>query len=516
MRLFPIHKRTKVLFVTPEAAPYAKAGGLGEVMYALPQALFRIGADVRIIMPRHASLDAVRFPLRTVVEGIRVGTGADGTKESEPKQILCNVLRHVRPKGEDGVEVYFLENAEYFEKRSNIYGYTDDVVRWNLLCKGTLEFLLRHDWIPDVIVCSDWQCGFLPNYLETEYRVYPRLRGIASVFAIHNLYFQGMFDHRYVNETDFDDGQSPLPPFFSPRLEKMNGMRRGILFADRIVVVSPNYAKEIMTPEYGEGLHDLLQERRLRVHGILNGINYDDFNPETDPNLRRNFSVRTIDERRENKEELRRRFGLADTPDRPLFAIVSRLVEQKGFDLLMPVADALLNELRFQLVVVGSGDSKYMGFFKDLAARFPGQVAAHLQFDAVLPRLIFAGADIFLMPSKYEPCGLTQMEAMRYGAIPIVRRTGGLADSVENFDPRTGRGTGFVFEKYDPFSLAVAATRACENWRNKDAWKSLMRQAMHADFSWGKSAYEYLRLFDEAVRYRSRANDDVSMAARVL
>lgn len=488
-------------------------------MYALPNALRGLGADVRLVMPRHASIDTERFPLKPVVEGIRIETGADGTKDGEPKHIVCNVLRWAHPKDDDRdyVETYFLENAEYFEKRSNIYGYTDDAIRWNLLCKGTLDFLLRYDWMPDVIVCSDWQCGFLPNYLATEYAAYPRLKHVATVFAIHNLYFQGMFDHRFVNETDFDDGQSPLPPFFSPRLEKMNGMRRGILSADQIVTVSPNYAKEIMTPEYGEGLADLLQERRFRVHGILNGINYDDFNPETDPNVKRNFSIKRIGAREENKKELRRRFGLADEPNRPIFAIVSRLVEQKGFDLLMPVCDALLNELRFQLVVVGSGDSKYMGFFKDLAGRFPGQVSTHLQFDTVLPRLVFAGADVLLMPSKYEPCGLAQMEAMRYGTIPIVRKTGGLIDSVENFDPGTGKGTGFVFEKFDPFSFAVAVTRACENWGNTEAWRSLVRQAMSADFSWSKSASQYLALFEEAVRYHERAQGDAEgITVRVL
>ena len=512
MPLFSFSKKRKVLFVASEAAPFAKAGGLGEVMYALPSALLSLGVDVRLMIPKHSGNNTTRFLPRPIVEGLRVATGSDGTKDDEPKQLICNVWQYVPQDDEKDscVETYFLENAEYFEKRSNIYGYTDDVIRWNLLCKGTLEFLLKHDWMPDVIVCADWQCGFLPNYLATTYKAYPQLKRIATVFAIHNLYFQGMFDHRFVNEMDADDGQSPLPPFFNPRLGKINAMRRGILYADEIVTVSPNYAKEIMTKEYGEGLTDLLLERRFRVHGILNGINYADYDPATDPNVKQNYSLKHIAARRENKRELQKRFGLKEDLDAPIIAIVSRLVEQKGFDLLLPVADSLLQELGFQLVVVGSGDSKFMGFFKELAGRFPGQVSTHLQFDSVLPRLVYAGADMILVPSKYEPCGLTQMEALRYGAIPIVRKTGGLIDSVVNYDPKTRKGTGFVFEKYDPFSLAVVITRACENYGNKEVWQLIERQAMSADFSWSKSASGYASLFEEAIRYHEQEIKDSS------
>jgi starch synthase len=311
-----------------------------------------------------------------------------------------------------------------------------------------------------------------------------------------------MFDHRYVPELDYDDGQSPIPAFFDPRIYKINGMRRGIMYSDKISTVSPTYSKEIMTKDYGELLDELLQERRAHISGVLNGIDYESLNPETDVNLVSNYNYKNLDNRVKNKLELQARFNLPQDKDIPVFSIASRFVEQKGFDLFFEILEPVIRELKIQLIILGSGDAKYMGYFKELAEKLPKQVSAHLNFDTTLPRLIFGGADIILIPSKFEPCGLTQIEAMRYGVIPIVRKTGGLADSVTDFNPTTGKGTGFTFDNFDSLSLALTIARAFELYKDKTLWRKIQRQAMEQDFSWTKSAKEYSKIFTKALAYR--------------
>lgn len=500
--LFERSNKKKVLFVAPEAAPFVKAGGLGEVAFALPRALEALGYDVRIMVPLYAGIDKEKFNLKMIHKGLEVPTGVERETETEPAHLICNVKKYTSKSTANRMPVtaYFLENQEYYEKRSNVYGYSDDPVRWNLLCRGVLEFFrLTDDWTPEVIISNDWQTGFLPNYLRTVYKDDPRLSKIATIFVIHNLYYQGMFDHRYVADLDYDAGQSEIPSFFDPRINKINGMRRGIMYSDKICTVSPTYSREIMTNDYGELLDDLLKEKRAHVSGILNGIDYDKANPETDINLVSNYNYKTLEVRIKNKLELQARFNLPQNKEVPLFCIISRFVEQKGFDLFFNVLESIIRELKIQLVILGSGDAKYMGYFNELTEKLPGQVSAHLNFDATLPGLILGGSDIMLIPSKFEPCGLTQIEAMRYGVIPIVRKTGGLADSVIDYNPKTGNGTGFVFENFDSLSLVIAITRAYENYKNKPVWKKIQRQAMMQDFSWLKSAQEYAKLINKAI-----------------
>ena len=501
--LFNKNKK-KILFVAPEAAPFIKAGGLGEVVFALPRALEQIGYDVRVMVPLYAGVDTDKFQLNMELQGLEVPTESTSDNQNEPSHLICNVKKYI-PKDDNGhttTVTYFLENQEYYESRSNVYGYGDDVVRWNLLCRGTLEFLrLTDDWTPDVIVANDWQTGFLPNYLKTTYKNDKKLSKIATVFIIHNLYYQSMFDHRYVSELDYDDGQSLIPSFYDQRIYKINGMRRGIMYSDKISTVSPTYAREIMTEDYGELLNNLLQERRAHVSGVLNGLDYQSLNPETDVNLVANYNYKNIEDREKNKLELQARFNLPQNKDTPLFCVVSRFVEQKGFDLFMDILEPVIKELKIQLIILGSGDAKYMGFFKELVEKLPEQVSAHLNYDNTLPRLIFGGADIILIPSKFEPCGLSQIEAMRYGVIPIVRKTGGLADSVTDFNPDTGKGTGFVFDNYDALSLVLTIARAVENYKNKSLWKKIQKQAMQEDFSWTKSALEYSKIISKAITY---------------
>jgi starch synthase len=420
--------KLKVLFVGSEASPFVKVGGLASVMYSLPKALSELGHDARVMIPRYLSIDDSTFHLKMEHEHLKVPTG--NTSDEGAPYLECNVKRC----DTDGstVTTYFLENMEYYEQRANVYGYADDPIRFSLLSRGTLEFIRQSSWIPDVIVSLDWQTGLIPNYIKTIYREDPILSKISTVFSIHNLFYQSTFDHHFVSEMDFDDGQSAIPGFNNLRLENLNMMRRGIMYADAINTVSPNYAREIMTKDYGEMLDDLLRERRAVLTGILNGIDYDVFNPEDDSYISHKYSVDNLNRRQANKAVLQERFGLEVNKDAFIIASVGRLSKQKGLDLLFNITDLLLQELPVQLVVVGEGESEIMTFFQEIEKSNKGKVGVHLKFDPVLPHLVFAGADVVLVPSRFEPCGLVQMEAMRMGCIPIVRKTGGLADSVED------------------------------------------------------------------------------------
>ncbi len=494
----------KVLFVASEAAPYMKVGGLGEVMYSLPRALNRMCHDARVFIPRYASIDMDKFPMAMIMEGLRVPSGVE-----EP--IICNIksgLAHKHDLSEPAI-TYFLENMEYYEKRANVYGYDDDAARWALLSRGALEFVRAHnEWRPDIIVACDWQGGLLANFIHVNYKNDPILSKIPVVFSIHNLQYQGMFDHRLVSEMDYDDGKSEIPAINDSRMLKLSFMRRGIMHSDVINTVSPTYAKEITTPDYGEYLEGLLSERRSRLFGILNGIDYVTNNPETDSFVEQHYTFKKINERAKNKKVLRQKFNLPepehDRNNPPIIAIVSRLSEQKGLDLVMEAIEPLINSSDIQFIILGTGESKYISYFQELDKKYPN-VAAHLSYDNVLPHLIYAGADMILIPSHFEPCGLTQMEAMRYGAVPIVRRTGGLADSVEDYNPITDTGTGFVFVRYDSYALFGAIIRAIEIYKFQKIWQGIQKRAMSSDFTWEKSAREYEKLFEKAAGFHAQS-----------
>jgi len=487
-------KPLKVLFVAAEVFPYAQVGGLGMAIFSLTRALKKLGIDCRIFMPKYGKIDEKKYPLEIVLKGLKVPTD----EEAEEKKFLyCNVKKYF-PKEID-CPIYFLENREYYEKRSNVYGYSDDPIRFVLLSRGAIEFLRISDWTPDVINCSDWHTGALPNYLKTNYKNDPILSKIKIIFSIHNLSHQGIFDHRFVSELDFDDGKSPISSFFSERLLKQNFMRRGIIYSDLVNTVSETYSREILTPEYGEKLEDLLKEVRTKIFGILNGLDYQELNPETDKLIQVNFSLRNLKKRILNKIHLQKEFNLEVSQDIPILGMVGRLEEQKGIDLFFPILEILLSDFNCQFVIVGGGEAKYRSFFEEIDKKFPKKIGCHLMSDLTLARHIFAGSDIFLMPSKFEPCGITQMEAMRYGLIPVVRKTGGLADTVEDFDPIKNTGTGFVFEKFSSHAFFGAIVRALETFKHKKIWLRLIKRAMATDFSWEASAKKYLELYKRAI-----------------
>ena len=494
MKILSRKPKYKILFVASEAAPFVKVGGLGEIMHSLPKAMRELGYDARVMVPKYATIDTENLPIHLEYRGLELER-----ENNDPHRLLVsNVLKH---EGEDGAVTYFLENMEYYEKRANVYGYSDDTVRWVLLSRGVLEFVKVSDWKPDIIVASDWQTGFISNMMHTEYKDDLVISKIADVFCIHNLKHQGTFDPSLVSEMDFDAAQSPIPDFFDARMKYMNGMRRGIKYADAIITVSPTYAKEIMTEEFGEKLDKLLSERKERMFGILNGIDVESFNPQTDETLAVNYSSDKLGDRQENKVALQKQFGLPVDKEKFVVGMVTRITGQKGFDLLEKNLEQLFESLDFQFVIVGEGESKYRKIVEDLKIKYPDRIGTHFTFDSTLPRLIFGGADVVLIPSKYEPSGLVQLEAMRYGCIPIVRKVGGLADSVEDFNPKNNTGTGFVFEKYDPLALTITFIRAFEIFKQKREWTKLMKRAMAKDFSWKKSAKEYVKIFNLAVKF---------------
>ncbi len=495
--------KLKILFVTTEEAPFAKVGGLGEVMYSLPRALVELGHDARVIIPAYDSIIQNEKVISLIQEDIGVPT----MPENKGERISCNVSMYERngdPRSP--ATTYFLENQEYYGSRSNVYGYKDDALRFVLLCRGTLEFLAESDWMPDVVVSTDWMTGFLPNLLKTDYKEYRQFKKLSTVLSIHNLESQGpLRHHRFIPESERDDGHGSLPAFSDPRLEHVNAMRRGILYADAINTVSPRYAEEIMTEEFGEELDGLLREKRGQLFGILNGIDYEKNDPADDPLLARTFSPQKLQLRAENKAALQKRFGLELEEKIFVMGIVSRLTPQKGFDLLEPVIGDFLALSGAQLIVLGEGDPEIMSFFSELEEKYPRQVRAHLKFDADLPHLIFAGADVTLVPSHFEPSGLIQMEAMHYGAIPIAHGIGGLADTIDDFSPETGKGTGFLFREPNATALLIAIVRAYEDWQHKRVWPKIQRTAMEKDFSWLRSAKEYEKLFKISIAVRKKS-----------
>jgi starch synthase len=481
-------KKLNILFVGAEAAPFAKAGGLGEVLFSLPLALKRLGQDARVFIPRYGTIDLKKYNLEMEIEGLKVPTGEEGPNE----YLICNVKKYI---GEDAPPTYFLENMEYYEKRANVYGYADDHIRWALLCRGVLEFLKKSSWVPEIIVCSDWHTGLVPNYLKTTYRKDETLSKIKTVLIIHNILYQGMCDFRFLPETERDNGREPIPPFFSERLAKLNWMLRGIIYSDLIVAVSKTYAKEILTPEFGMGLEKVLNEHRVKLHGIINGIDYKNYDPKTNPYIPQHYSVNSVEKKVKNKPPLQKRFGLKEDENIFLIGMPARLTEQKGFDLIEKIIEKVLKYLPLQLIFLGDGEARYKEMLKKAKEKFPEKIGFLFEFERKLPHLIYAGCDAILIPSKFEPCGIVQMEAMRYGAIPIARKTGGLADTIENFDPQKEEGTGFLFKAYEPYALFATICKAQTVFQIKRIWKKIVKLAMAQDFSWENSAKEYLNLF---------------------
>ncbi|ACX51603.1 glycogen/starch synthase, ADP-glucose type [Ammonifex degensii KC4] len=486
----------KILFVASEAVPFAKVGGLADVAGSLPKAL-AVGPDerhndVRLVIPYYKNIEDTSYLMDFPVP-------LDGRLET---CVLRQGKIEAHYRGEyRSLPVYFIGNYHYFW-RDGIYAFPDDAERYAFFCWAVLEMLPRLNWQPDIIHCNDWQTGPIPLLLHTHYQGHPFYQRTATVFTIHNLQYQGNFPWEKARLFNLGD------EYYHPEALEFYGqfsfMKAGLLYADVISTVSRTYAREIQTPAYGERMDGVLRRRSRDLYGIVNGINYHEFNPKTDPRLHRNYDLDTLEDKRENKYALQREMGLP-VKDVPVLGIVSRLVAQKGLDLVAEIAPELMH-LEVQLVVLGTGDPRYHRLFEELKRLYPQKVGLYLGFNPVLAQRIYAGADIFLMPSRFEPCGLGQLIAMRYGTIPVVRATGGLADTVQEFDPVTLSGNGFVFKEYNAREFYRAIARALKLYRDHpDSWRRLMRNAMSCDFSWARSAVEYLQLYQEALNRRLAA-----------
>jgi len=474
----------RILFVSAEVAPYAKVGGLADVAGSLPKALHALGHDARIMMPRYGGVDAARYDLQPIPGAFAVPL----PDRDEPAGLWVTTMN-------GGVPVYAVESERYFAREA-VYGYPDDGERFVFFCRAVLQALKHLDWEPDIVHCNDWHTAIIPNLLRTACEGDPFFAEMATVFSIHNLAYQGIFDQRFLAMTGL--GGTFLRPQIGERPDQVDLLSQGILYADALSTVSPTYAREILTPEYGEGLDAVLKYRKGRLFGILNGLDSDTFDPATDPHLVARYDRDSLDRKVENKLALQREGSLTEDASIPVVGIVSRLADQKGFDLLEPIIEPLLREVGAQFVLLGTGDQHYHDFFRRIGERFPAQAAIALTFDAGLAQRIYAGADLFLMPSRYEPCGLGQMIAMRYGTVPVVRRTGGLADTVTDYQPSSGQGNGFVFQGYTPHACFVALIRAVETFRRPEEWRRLQRRGMEADFSWAASARHYAELYRKA------------------
>jgi starch synthase len=481
----------KVLVLAAEVVPFAKTGGLADVAGSLPKAIHAMGHDVRVAMPRYSRVDEERFQLQEALPPFDVPVH----HTTEEASILQT---HI---GSD-IPVYMIENAKYFD-REGIYMYPDDADRFIFYCRATLEALKKLDWKPDVIHCHDWHTAIVPNWLKTIYKDDPAFADTVTVYTIHNLAYQGIFGYRVLEIAGIDEFGFLYHPEMADLNEVVDLMGRGIYWADVVNTVSETYSHEILTPEYGERLDPLLRDRRDRLFGILNGIDYETANPATDPHIAVNFDDTTLDRRLENKLALQREAKLPEDPNVPLLGIISRLTDSKGFDILGEAVDHIL-DLGVQMVLMGTGDQHYHDLFSRMVQQYPRQVSIFLTFNAALAQRIYAGSDMFLMPSRFEPCGTGQMIAMHYGSVPIVRATGGLADTVQDYDPRTGQGTGFVFKPYDRWALFASIVRAIETFKHREIWRQIQLRGMAADFSWDRSARQYVDLYRRAIASRIR------------
>jgi len=497
-KLVPRKESLKILMVATEAAPFVTVGGSSAVMQHLSKALNHRGHDARIFIPKFGFIDEEKYNISTIYEGLKVPTDDESTP-----YLYCNIKSATAP---NGVQIYFLENREYFEKRANVYNYSDDSTRFALLSRGALEFIRTGIFVPDIVHCNDWHTGVLPNYLKTNYKKDPILSKVSTIFTIHNLAYQGMFDYRHASELDYDDGKSAIAPFFSHRIDTQHFMKRGILFADAVNTVSKAYSKEILTSEFGEGLDKLLLELKGKLFGIVNGLDYENLNPLTDTLIERNYDLDSLEQRAENKKALQKEYELAVRPDVLLLGFVGRVDSQKGVDMMVRVLRHILKNYDMQFVQVGGGDWGLTEMLKGLQSDFPQKVGLHPFPNFTLPRLLFAGTDCMLLPSRFEPCGIVQIESMRYGSIPIVRNVGGHSDTVEDFNTQTLKGTGFVFDEFDEFSLYGQIVRANEIYKNKVIWRRIQKNAMEVDFSWDYSAAEYEKLYYKSQLLKTRKN----------
>ncbi|MFC1592172.1 glycogen synthase GlgA [Thermodesulfobacteriota bacterium] len=480
-----------VLFVASEVVPFSKTGGLADVAGALPPHLKQCGCDIRVVTPYYKAVVQGRHSTISFVKELVIPLGELNCSI----QLFETVLKN-------SVKVYLVKCDEFFW-RDNLYGttsgdYEDNAERFILFARAVVEICLRIRFAPAIIHCNDWQAGLVPAYIKTIYQHEPCFSKTAFVFSIHNIAYQGLFEAEA-----FDLTGLPAHLFSIGGCEywgKLSMIKAGIVFSDIITTVSKKYSREIQTTEYGYGLEGILRERSADLYGILNGIDYDDWHPRHDPHISARYSLKSLWRKKICKQALIEECGLAaDVSARPLIGIISRLADQKGFDLIAKrMSDIIMHGAA--VVLLGTGDAKYERLFRCIGKRYPGRTSMNIMYDNRLAHKIEAGCDMFLMPSRYEPCGLNQMYSLAYGTVPIVRATGGLDDTIVDVDEEPSRGTGYKFDSYDDAQLMAAIRRACSAFEDPKRWRQILLSGMRCDFSWDRSAREYIRLYEDARR----------------
>jgi len=486
-----IKKKIRALFVSGEAVPFIKTGGLADVVGALPLELAKLGVEPVIFLPDYRGIRE-KFNLEST--GIKVSVPIQESQDTVIKVGEVFTTEH------DGVRVYFLRLDEYFD-REYLYStpqgdYEDNAPRFVFFSRGAVEFIREGGFAPRIIHCHDWQASLVPIYIKTLYKDDPAIGHIKSMLTIHNLAYQGVFWKWDIKQIGLDE--SYFTPEYLEFYGKVNFLKGGIIFADIVNTVSKKYAREIQTPQFGSGLEGVLLTRTNDLYGIPNGVDYSVWDPETDKNLPDQYSSNDLSGKAICKGTLKRELGL-EAGNAALIGIISRLAFQKGLDL---VADSLAEiiEMGFQMVILGTGEKKYQQLLAASAKKFPGKLALKLEFNDALAHRIEAGADLFVMPSRYEPCGLNQLISLKYGTVPVVTATGGLDDTIEDFDPQAKTGTGFKMKEPTKEELLSALNRALRVYEQPKLWERLVKNGMRKDFSWKTSAKEYLNLYKSLLK----------------
>ncbi|KKR22044.1 MAG: Glycogen synthase [Parcubacteria group bacterium GW2011_GWE2_39_37] len=484
-------KKLKIVSVASEVAPFSKTGGLADVARSLPKAIKRLGHEVMVITPFYGKvIDKEEYDLKLIYKEIKISLNAK-------EDVVVNYWQGYLMKD---LPIYFVENKKYFSQKKSIYGSTHENTRFLIFDVAVLKLLSILKFEADIIHCHDWQTGLIPFYLKNDFKYSKSLSKTKTVYTIHNLVFQFGRNWWEVPADKKDFGKRNLPLLADSNIEYINFAKRGILSADVINTVSEQYREEIMTKSFGQDLDRILRNRKDRLFGIINGIDYKAFNPLVDIGLFKNYDYKKIHRKKLNKEYLQETFKLPIDRDVPIISLTSRVTFQKGFELIIPLLDHLLS-LDLQIIILGDGDKKYINELKKFQKKYSKKIV-WLPFTGYehLETMVYAGSDFILLPSHHEPCGINQLKAMRYGCIPIVRRVGGLYDTVKNFNPATNQGTGFTFNHFDVFSLHEAMVRALETFKYKKTFREMMVRAMQQSNSWEIPAKKYVTLYRKAVK----------------
>ncbi len=492
----PKRKKLKIAQIAAEVSPFSQTGGLGKVASSLPKALKRLNHEVLIITPFYSKLiNKKKYQLKTTTTNQKIFLDEKNFRQADYLQGYLN----------DDLPIYFVANQKFFGQKKSIYGSNFENLRFLFFNLAALNFLKYLNWQPDIIHCHDWHTGLIPWFLNNRFKNDEFWRPVTTVFTIHNLTFQLGQNWWSIRKNLRDDGSSPLPAAEEiKKIKRINFAKRAIMNAEVINTVSETYRQEIITKDFGEDLHRVLKNRQKKVFGIINGIDYQDYNPLSDPGLKQRYSFKSPERKKANKEALQKYLKLKISPKTPIICGTSRIAEQKGFRLLLKIAEPLLRQ-NVQIVIMGSGDQEIAAELAKIQKKHPKKFVL-IPFNSKKETSIYAGSDFFLLASRFEPCGLNQLIALRYGCIPIVHHIGGLADTIVNFNPLTGKGNGFSFKKYRPFDLFAAIIRALETYKHRETWEKLIISGMTEANSWKIPAQKYLELYKTAVKIKEKNN----------